>query len=282
MKRLAALPTAGRLTTDGLLFLTSVLGVAVLTRAALAQVPPGGLSINVLLAGGLEYTRQPLPLALLVATAWSLVLAGAAFTIAAAVGIVGGLVGALSPNRVVRSMSWLIGTVGVALPSFLWAMLLQLAIVLIYLKTRTLPLPSSGAGLDRHLVLPAIALAARPLAYVLRVTVAAVEEQRHAPFMQFARSKGLTEMRLTLRHLLPVIRPTLAAGLAYAARTTVSSLLIVEYVFNWPGAGSAFIQAVAIGQVPLATAIAVVFIVLLAAVNLGARVAARTPAELVA
>jgi ABC-type dipeptide/oligopeptide/nickel transport system permease component len=270
---------APRATANGLLLIISVVGIVVVTRAALAQVPPDGLAINVLLAGGLEYTRQPLPSALVVSVGWSLALAATAFLIAAVVGTLGGLLGALSASGLVRSTVWLIGTAGVALPSFLWAMLLQLAVVVIYLKTRTLLLPSSGAGLDEHLILPSIALATRPLAYVLRVTVAAVEEQRHAAFMQVARSKGLSEWTLTVRHLLPVIRPTLMSGLAYAARLTVSSLLIIEYVFNWPGAGSAFIQAVAVGQVALATWIAVVFIGLLAGISALARVAARAPAE---
>lgn len=256
---------ATRIATGVVVFALSVVAIVQLTAAAIARVPAGGLTISVLLPAGLEYTREPLPQALATALGWSFVLATSAFALASIGGVTCGLITALAPIRTVRAVGWLLATVGVALPSFLWAMLLQLVVVTYYVRTHTLPFPSGGAGLDQHLVLPTIALAARPFAYVVRVTVAAVHDQRHAPYVQVARGKGLSETAIVLRHLLPVMRPTLAAGMGYAARVTVSSLVIVEYVFNWPGAGSAFIQSVALGKFALAAAIAVAFITLLTA-----------------
>jgi peptide/nickel transport system permease protein len=166
---------------------------------------------------------------------------------------------------------WSVGTLGVALPSFFWAMLFQLAIIVIYLRTGIRPLPTTGTGLDAHLIGPTLALAARPLAYVLRATAVALDQERQADYTRLARGKGLSERAILVRHLAPNVAPTVIAALTTAARATLSSLLIVEFFFNWPGAGSAFIEAIAARRIDLAAAIALVFVAVLALVARAAR-----------
>ncbi len=191
-----------------------------------------------------------------------------------------------------RAAAWAVGTVGASLPSFFWAMLLQLFVVLVYLRTQRLLAPVSGGfGVDQHLILPAIALAMRPAAYVFRTTATALDEARHAPHVITAWAKGLGPPLVARRHVARNAAPAVLAGMALGAKTALSSLAIVEFVFTWNGAGYAFILSVATyafilsvatGNVAFASAIALVFAVALTlvggvvalatrAVNVGAR-----------
>ncbi len=248
------------------LALTAAL-VLVATDAVLDRVSVQGLTLNVLLrdsppfpglgtagAGGLALRRSG-------------VLLLAALGGAALLGVGAGVAYATTRFRFLRAASWALGTVGVALPSFFWAMLLQLAVIAIVVRTGRLVLPTQGYGLDRHLLLPALALGARPVAYLFRTTATAVEEARHHDFIRLARAKGLDERRVLLRHLLPTAAPAILGGLGLATRGALSSLAIVEYVFDWQGAGYGFIWAVIRGDQRLASALAVAFALLFALVG---------------
>lgn len=256
------------------LLLTATL-VALLADAVLARVSLQGSTLGVLLRGirpfGALGTRE----ALVVAVGRSGVLLLVALALAALVGGGAGVAFALSGSRAVRAVAWALGTVGVALPSFFWAMLLQLAVVIVYGRTGALLVPTQGYGLDRHLVLPALALGARPVAYLFRTTAVAVEEARHAEYVRLARAKGLGEGAILVRHLLPSTAGAVLAGAGLAARSALSSLAIVEYVFAWYGAGFGFIHAVATGDRRLATALVVAFAVLFALVGGGTALGAR-------
>lgn len=254
---------------------TTAVLVAWVTERILREADLDTLTLNVLLRGsdpflGLD-PAQALPLAL----SRSLVLVAAALVGAMAVGLLTGAAYALSPSRLVRSVAWGTGTVGVSLPSFFWAMLLQLAVVLWYVRTRSVLLPTSGFGLDQHLILPAIALGMRPAAYLFRTTATALEEVRHGDYVRSARAKGLLESVIARRHILPNAAPAIAGGLGLALRSALSSLAIVEYVFAWHGAGFGFIHSVANGKTDLAVAIAVAFALLFGLVGVAVGTAGR-------
>src|SRR5204863_1318047 len=132
---------------------------------------------------------------------------------------------AFTGRRAVRALAWTVGTVGASLPSFFWALLLQLVVILVYLRTQKLIAPVSGGfGLDAHILLPAIALAMRPAAYVFRTTATALDEARHAPHVVTALAKGLGPSDIATRHVARNAAPAILAGLALAAKTTLSSL----------------------------------------------------------
>src|SRR5205814_3252651 len=120
-----------------------------------------------------------------------------------------------------------------------------------------------GFGVDQHLILPAIALAMRPAAYIFRTTATALDEARHAPHVITAWAKGLGPPLVARRHVARNAAPAVLAGMALGAKTALSSLAIVEFVFTWNGAGYAFILSVATGNVAFASAIALVFAVAL-------------------
>ena len=233
-----------------------------LTDAAIHAAPLTDLTLGLLLVGREPFRGLSLGDALWTAVGRSAILLGAALVTAIAIGVVSGLAYAFTDRRSVRAVAWTVGTVGASLPSFFWALLLQLIVIFVYLRTQTLIAPVSGGfGLDAHIVLPAVALAMRPAAYVFRTTATALDEARHAPHVVTALAKGLGPLLVATRHVTRNAAPSMLAGLALGAKTTLSSLAIVEYMFTWNGAGYGFVLAIAKGDVPFATLIALVFAV---------------------
>lgn len=253
----------------------TALVVVWLADLALSGASLGELTIGVLLRGTDPYRNLTFGEALVTALWRSGALLVASLAVAAVVGIVAGVGYALSASRLVRGVAWTIGTAGVSLPSFFWAMLLQLLVVLWFLRTQERLLPTSGFGLDEHIVLPAIALGARPAAYLFRTTATAIDMVRHADHVRTARAKGLLESVIARRHVFPNAAPSVLAGSGLAARSALSSLAIVEYVFSWHGAGFGFIHALANGRSGFAVAIAVAFALVFAALGVGIAAASR-------
>lgn len=249
--------------------------VAWFTQGVLREADLTSLTLNVLLRGSDPFLGQPLEQAVPLALGRSLVLVLAALLGAALVGLVAGAAYALSSSAVVRSISWGVGTVGVSLPSFFWAMLLQLVVVLWFVRTRTTLLPTTGYGIDEHLILPAIAVGMRPAAYLFRTTATALDEVRHGDYVRSARAKGLLESVVARRHIFPNAAPAIFGGLGLATRSALSSLAIIEYVFAWNGAGLGFIHAVANGKTDFAVATAVGFALLFALVGVFVGAAGR-------
>jgi peptide/nickel transport system permease protein len=248
-----------------------------LTDFAINAAPLDDLTLRLLLAGKAPFQGLSLPDALWTAVSRSAILVGAALAAAVAIGVVSGAAYAFSRRGVVRATAWAVGTVGASLPSFFWAMLLQLIVVLVYLRTQRLLAPVSGGfGVDQHLILPAIALAMRPAAYIFRTTATALDEARHAPHVITAWAKGLGPSLVAERHVARNAAPAVLAGVALGAKTALSSLAIVEFVFTWNGAGYGFILSVATGNIAFASAIALVFTLALAL--MGALVALATRA----
>ncbi len=245
------------------LVLTGAL-VVWITDAAIRAAPLDQLTLG-LLIGRDPFLGMPLPEALGIAVGRSAVLVGAALGAAIVVGGLAGVVYAFSSHAPLRAAAWTLGTIGASAPSFFWALLFELVVVLVYLRTRTLIAPVTGGyGLDGRLILPAAALAMRPAAYVFRTTGTALDEARHAPHVVTALAKGLGPAAIAGRHVMRNAAPAVLAGLALGAKTSVSSLAIVEYVFGWNGAGYGFIVAVAKGEIALASLIALVFALALA------------------
>jgi peptide/nickel transport system permease protein len=102
---------------------------------------------------------------------------------------------------------------------------------------------SVGQNLE-HLILPAVTLALPLMAVFFRYLSAGLEDASSQPFTVAARARGLTERAVVYRHILPNgVLPTITiVGLAIGS--LMSSLVIVESVFSWPGLGSLLIQSV--------------------------------------
>ncbi|MFQ3534930.1 MAG: ABC transporter permease [Aggregatilineales bacterium] len=101
------------------------------------------------------------------------------------------------------------------------------------------------SGALSHLVLPTVILGGFTLALVLRVTRAAIVEEMRREYIRTARSKGLAEQLVVVRHalrnaLLPLIT---IIGLAFAG--LLSGAVMTETVFDWAGLGQYLVRAAA-------------------------------------
>ena len=224
---------------------------------------PARLDTSELLRNSLLMNTRPIfrVVTPLDAIANSAMLLATALAAAIAVGVPFGIVYAWSNNRPVRALAWSASTFAASLPAFFWAIALELLMIVIYFQFGLRPLPISGFGIDEHLILPALALALRPAAYIFRLTATAVEQIRHTDYVRTAIAKGLRHRTLLVRHVLPNAAPNIIAATLLGARGALSSLVIVEFVYIWDGAGLAFVQALGGRQFALASAIALAFAV---------------------
>ena len=213
----------------------------------------------------------------------TLELSMAAAVIALVVGIPLGVFAALKRGTFASQVAMTVSLLGVSLPTFL------IGILLILLFSVTLQwLPSFGRGdmvslggwttgmltVDgwKHLILPAITLSVFQLALILRLVRAEMLEVLRTDYIKFARARGLPNRSVYFGHalkntLVPVITIT---GLQLGA--LIAFAIITETVFQWPGMGFLFIQAVQFADVPVMAAylclVALIFVIVNLVVDL--------------
>jgi peptide/nickel transport system permease protein len=213
----------------------------------------------------------------------TLELAIAAALLALAVGIPMGVYAALRRGSWLAHLFLTLSLVGVSLPTFLIGILLILVFA-VYLGW----LPSFGRGETvalgwwttgllttsglKALVLPAITLSLFQMTLIMRLVRAEMLEVLRTDYIKFARARGLTDhaihfghaLRNTLVPVITIIGLQLGAIIAFA--------IITETVFQWPGMGLLFIQAVNFADIPVMAAylcfIALVFVVINLVVDL--------------
>ena len=213
----------------------------------------------------------------------TLELAFTAAFLALAIGIPMGVYAALRRGSFMSQVMMTISLLGVSLPVFL------IGILLILLFAVTLKwLPSFGRGevttlgvwttgfltADgwKHLILPSITLAVFQLTLIMRLVRSEMLEVLRADYIKFARARGLPNRVVYFCHalkntLVPVITIT---GLQLGG--LIAFAIITETVFQWPGMGLLFIQAVTFADIPVMAAylclIALIFVVINLAVDL--------------
>ncbi len=170
-------------------------------------------------------------------------------TLALVVSGVGGLALGLAAVRVAppRIAPWLapLSTLGLATPSFYIGTLAVAAAVYLVLSGRgQLPLPVGGFGWDIHLVLPTLALTLRSTAQIAQISANLLVEEIRKQYVVTARSVGNTWRRIRWHHALRNIVAPLLLVIAGALRFSVGELVLVEWLFDWPGLGRLLAQTV--------------------------------------
>jgi peptide/nickel transport system permease protein len=182
----------------------------------------------------------------------SMIVLTAALLLALALGVPLGLVAGVSPSSPAGAAARLVSAAGSMTPAFLLAVLIMIFFVLVVLPAtgvRFILISGDAPVIDPRRILPiALTLVARPLALVTATTAAAATEVLRADYMRTARSKGLSERRSLVRHALPNIAPTVVDTLPGALLAMLSSLPIVEFVFNWPGVGQELLYRIVAAQ----------------------------------
>ena len=229
--------------------------------------------------------RQAQPVSKLIAERLpaTLELSAVAALLALAGGVAMGVYTALRRNTWLSQFLLAVSLIGVSLPTFLIGILLILvfAVLLGWLPsfgrgdTVSLGWWSTGfltaSGL-KSLILPAITLGLFQMTLIQRLVRAEMLEVLRTDYIKFARARGLTDGAVHFGHalkntLVPVITIT---GLQLGA--IIAFAIITETVFQWPGMGLLFIQAVGFADVPVMAAylclIALFFVIINLVVDL--------------
>lgn len=154
---------------------------------------------------------------------------------------------------------------GIATPSFFLGLLLRQA-ELTYVRIFGHPLVSiAGFGWDyKHMLLPVLVLAARPLAYLTRTTFTSLSRVMNEDYIRTAYSKGLTQRGVVNVHAARNVAVPILTAIGVSLRFSLGILPVVEFFFVWPGMGWYMLEAINLRQtttvVTLAAALGLTFL----------------------
>lgn len=195
----------------------------------------------------------------------TLELAGVAAFLAVLGGLVLGIQCAVKPDSWISKSLMAASLVGASLPTFLIGILL----VLVFAVGAGL-LPSYGRGMVtqvggwhsglltadgwKHVLLPAITLASFQLALIVRLARAEMLEVLRSDYIKFARARGIRERTVHYAHALRNALLPVMTVIGLQLGTIVAFALVTETVFQWPGLGALFAEAVAFADIPVIAA----------------------------
>ncbi|HEV2564735.1 MAG TPA: ABC transporter permease [Microvirga sp.] len=229
---------------------------------------------------GVSYQfRQPVADLLAERMPATLELALCATIFATVFGVLMGVYSGLKRDSFVAKVFQTISLVGISLPTFL------IGILLIYLFSVTLGwLPSYGRGDTvqigwwstglltlsglKALIMPSITLGLFQMTLIMRIVRAEMLEVLRTDYIKFARARGLTTRAIHFGHalkntLVPVIT---IVGLQFGS--VIAFAIITETVFQWPGMGLLFVQAVQNVDIPIMAAYLMLVALIFVAINL--------------
>jgi ABC-type dipeptide/oligopeptide/nickel transport system permease component len=212
------------------------------TLSYLGRLARGDLGVSS--AGGTTQALIPVAQVVTDTVLKSLGLLAVSMAIAVLIGVTLGLWAARRRHTGWSLMTLVASVAGVSLPSFFVALLLQLAAIR---WTRTFGralLPVGGFGWDKRIILPALVLAARPIAQIARVTFVSVGQLLDQDFVRTAHSKGLVPRLVMNRHVIRNAAIPILTTIGVSFRFSLSSLPVVEFFFSWPGVGFTLLKAI--------------------------------------
>ena len=229
---------------------------------------------------GISYRlRQPVHKLIAERAPATLELSIVAALIALAAGIPLGVVTGLHSSRWFSRVLLGASLIGVSIPSFLIGILLILAFS-VYLGW----LPSYGRGATvqlgwwstglltagglKAIILPAVTLSLFQLTLIMRLVRSEMLEVLRTDYIKFARARGLSDRSVHFGHalkntLIPVITVT---GLQLG--TIIAFAIVTETVFQWPGLGLLFLQAISVADIPLMAAYLLLIALVFVTINL--------------
>jgi ABC-type dipeptide/oligopeptide/nickel transport system permease component len=184
----------------------------------------------------------------------------AASLLAALVGVLLGIFVALS-KRGFFAFSVLAGTiVGISLPSFFAAMLLQHSMIVYIREFDSRLLSVAGFDWDyQHMILPILVLAARPVAYLMRTTYVVLKRTMEEDYIRTAKSKGLGRRYIVNVHAMRNVAVPILTAIGVSWRFSLGILPIVEYMFAWPGMGLRMLEGINSQQASIVAPLSMIF-----------------------
>lgn len=194
----------------------------------------------------------------------TILLAVAAITLACLFGIPAGILAAIRPYTWIDYLFTSLALFGISMPVF-WLGLMLIILFSIILHW----LPAGGTGSWKHIILPSLTLAAFVVAFITRMTRASMLEALSQDYTTTARSKGLKEEVVVIKHalknaMIPIIT---VVGLQFGL--LLGGAVLTETVFAWPGMGRLIVDSILARDYPVIQGAILIFGLLYILVNLG-------------
>jgi len=163
----------------------------------------------------------------------------------------GGLLGvasALKRGSILDNALSVVGMIGVAIPQFLFGLI---CIIVFSFQLHWLPVGGRMAFAGQpfwqrlpYLIMPATVLGLSMLAGVMRYSRASMLDSLNRDYVKTARSKGLPEWRINLIHGMRAAMVPVVVLIGFRLPMLIGGAVVIEQVFQWPGVGVLFLQAV--------------------------------------
>jgi len=193
----------------------------------------------------------------------SLQLAGLGLGLALAISIPVGIFAGVNANKWPESVTLMVSSLMVSMPSF-W--LAGLLVLVVSIQWQLLP-PVGYQGFS-YVILPAVVLAIELAPIFIRSISMAVAAMRRKDFVRIAPVRGIGARQVFTRHVLRGAAVPLINTLGIMLTGLISSILVIEYVFDFPGLGALTVEAVMQRDFPLIQAIAVIVSAFFVIVNI--------------
>jgi len=193
----------------------------------------------------------------------TMLLAVVAITLACLFGIPAGIISAVRPYTWIDYLVTSTAIFGISMPVF-WLGLMLVVVFAVWLHW----LPAGGTGSWQHVILPSLTLAAFVVAFIARMTRSSMIEVLSQDYTTTARSKGLKEQVVVIKHalknaLIPIIT---VVGLQFGM--LLGGAVLTETVFAWPGLGRLIVDSILARDYPVIQGAILVFGLLYILVNL--------------
>ncbi len=193
----------------------------------------------------------------------TMLLAVVAISLACLLGIPAGVISAVRPYSWVDYLVTVSALFGISMPVF-WLGLMLVVVFSVILKW----LPAGGTGGWEHVVLPSITLASFVVAFIARMTRSTMLETLSQDYTTTARSKGLKESVVVVKHalknaLIPIVT---VVGLQFGL--LLGGAVLTETVFAWPGIGRLIVDSILARDYPMIQGAILIFGLLYIMVNL--------------
>ena len=212
------------------------------------------------------HTSEPVTKRILRRFPATLVLAVTSLLISTLVAIPIGIVSAMKRNSKIDYASMVGAQIGISMPIF-WMGLMLILLLSLYLDL----LPTGGRGDPPdliHLILPAFCLSTPFMAMTARLTRSCMLEVLRENYINAARSRGLSEYSVILKHALRNAMIPVVTNLGLQLSRLLGGTVVIEVVFRWPGMGGLAFDAIMDRDYPIVMGVVLLVAVLFIFINL--------------
>lgn len=192
----------------------------------------------------------------------SLLLGSIAFVISVLLGLSLGTIAALQPKRWAGRLASAFSSLGMSMPSFVFAALLISIFALVFKL-----LPVALLEGPEYFILPALTLSVAPSSYIARITRSTMLDVLAKEHIKTALAKGVSYWDVVLKHGLRNSLVPIITILGPIAAILITGSFVVEYIFALPGMGKYFVTAFINRDYFLVSGVIIIFSILLLVIN---------------